>query len=574
VTEPSTSGPPRPNGLSKGDLPYFRQLWNQVVAALLLASFVPLLVIGGGMYLYASQVFVDRAKQNLVKAAAAHRAVIDTFLAERKADLEVAAQTFSLEELVQGGRLEQIFEAFNAARPALTDLGVIDAQGRHLAYVGPYDLKDRNYRQSDWFIETMAQGAYVSDFFLGFRQSPHFIIAVRRGSGPEAWILRATVDPQVLSDLVADFQLTGKARVFLVDRLGRYQTQAGDGAALMADSGLGRQELFEGARLTTHNGLYQVKVWLDQAPWLCVAQVSRKLVSSGLGMVRLVIVFVLILSAMLILLVVLLVANRLVGRLETKKQLIADLGGRLERAGGLSASMRLSRGHALEVRDTLININAVVQWLEAVEAERGPGPAPGSPTESETGSGLTQIRDQTTRALYQLDRLLAATRPGVPALREVDLNALLDDLLEPMNQELELNRINLERDYRDQGLFVFSDPGRLRQVFENLLLNALAAVQPGGSIGLRTEINNGRARVAVQDTGPGLEPLAARYIFDPDLTTHPRGSGLGLPLCRTILYKLGGGISLENRPGQGATFIVELPLRFGDEADRTSPDIP
>ena len=62
----------------------------------------------------------------------------------------------------------------------ITDLGVIDSDGRHLAYIGPYDLMSKNYSEALWFREVMQKGIYISDMFMGFRQEPHFVIAVVR----------------------------------------------------------------------------------------------------------------------------------------------------------------------------------------------------------------------------------------------------------------------------------------------------------------------------------------------------------------------------------------------------------
>ena len=66
----------------------------------------------------------------------------------------------------------------------LTDLGLIDQEGRHLAYVGPYDLMDKNYSEAIWFKKVMEQGIYISDMFTGFRKVPHFIIAITRQDFP------------------------------------------------------------------------------------------------------------------------------------------------------------------------------------------------------------------------------------------------------------------------------------------------------------------------------------------------------------------------------------------------------
>ena len=68
----------------------------------------------------------------------------------------------------------------------MSDLSVIDQDGKHLAYVGPYDLMDKNYSQTFWFKTVMEKGIYISDMFMGFRKVPHFIIAVARQEGEKS----------------------------------------------------------------------------------------------------------------------------------------------------------------------------------------------------------------------------------------------------------------------------------------------------------------------------------------------------------------------------------------------------
>ena len=119
-------------------------------------------------------------------------------------------------------------------------MGIIGDDGHHLAYEGPFaELRDRNYRDTEWFPRVVADGQHVSDVFLGFRHDPHFIMAVRQND-PDGrfWILRATVNPQVFGKLVSRGRLGRTGDCFLVDRQGRFQTLPTTGAALLSASGV------------------------------------------------------------------------------------------------------------------------------------------------------------------------------------------------------------------------------------------------------------------------------------------------------------------------------------------------
>jgi two-component system phosphate regulon sensor histidine kinase PhoR len=111
------------------------------------------------------------------------------------------------------------------------------------------------------------------------------------------------------------------------------------------------------------------------------------------------------------------------------------------------------------------------------------------------------------------------------------------------------------------------DEGRLRQVLENLLGNAVKYSPDGGRIALRLRDGGARLRIEVQDEGLGIPPSERDRIFekfyrlDPALTRGVGGSGLGLYISRQLVEQMGGRISVTSQHGKGSTFTVELPRR-------------
>ena len=120
------------------------------------------------------------------------------------------------------------------------------------------------------------------------------------------------------------------------------------------------------------------------------------------------------------------------------------------------------------------------------------------------------------------------------------------------------------RDWPEDSLRVLADAIQIKQVVINLVRNALQAVEgrPDAEVAVRIEARAGRARICVEDRGPGLSAQNEAKLFEPFFTTKPlgKGTGLGLYLCRLLLERNGGSISASNRPGGGASFVVELPL--------------
>lgn len=110
---------------------------------------------------------------------------------------------------------------------------------------------------------------------------------------------------------------------------------------------------------------------------------------------------------------------------------------------------------------------------------------------------------------------------------------------------------------------VLADAVQLKQVVANLVRNALQAMEgrPGAEVTVRVEGPSGRARIRVEDRGPGLPARSETRLFEPFFTTKPagKGTGLGLYLCRLLVERHGGSISAGNRPDGGAAFVVELP---------------
>jgi signal transduction histidine kinase len=106
---------------------------------------------------------------------------------------------------------------------------------------------------------------------------------------------------------------------------------------------------------------------------------------------------------------------------------------------------------------------------------------------------------------------------------------------------------------------VDGDPVQLRQVFVNLLENAVFAASPQGEVTVRGRRGPGAVELDVEDTGPGVDPATRRRLFEPLITTKDRGIGLGLALVKRIAERHGGGVEYSDRPGGGARFTVRIP---------------
>jgi len=103
---------------------------------------------------------------------------------------------------------------------------------------------------------------------------------------------------------------------------------------------------------------------------------------------------------------------------------------------------------------------------------------------------------------------------------------------------------------------------QLQQVFLNLMFNAIEAMPQGGALAVKTLLDDSEntLRIAISDSGKGMEPPVLDQMFQPFFTTKRKGSGLGLSICQRLVDQHGGSISAESAPGKGTVFTLLIPI--------------
>jgi two-component system NtrC family sensor kinase len=507
------------------------------------------------MYYYATSALKEKTLTTLRMQVINHKDAIDQFLAERTMDVKVVSASLGLDSLITPGALEGVFLSLRSAegRSCFTDLGIIDDQGRHLAYVGPYDLISKNYKDAPWFKAVMERDVYISDVFSGFRRVPHFIIAVKQADNEGAWIIRATVDTVYFDGITSQSPGKRSGDAFLINKNGVFQTNPRMGGQMMGQSEFTGLEPFEGVKLEERQGQIHATAWLKNVAWLCVAKIDQDDIFDALHRVRNTGIFVFILGAILIVLTVLLITNQLVSTLETKRRNIRFLDKQLRHTSYMASSMELSHGFFREINDTLANIDVAATWIKDLARE-------GNLDEIE--KSLDQVKSEVSRSRKTINKFIRFISPGQPIVTEIHINEILDDLLEFLSSELHFKNINVKQDYQDHLPGIRSDQSKLRQVFQSIVLNAISAIGKDGEISLKTRADKNGVIVTVADNGPGIPEENIGKIFDPLFTTKPEGSGLGLAICLNILQRLGGSISVRSKAGKGASFVIQLPFQL------------
>jgi C4-dicarboxylate-specific signal transduction histidine kinase len=245
-----------------------------------------------------------------------------------------------------------------------------------------------------------------------------------------------------------------------------------------------------------------------------------------------------------------------VEELERANRALAGARESLLRSERLAAVGRLAAGIAHEVGNPL---GAIAGYASLARARL----AAGSPDEAE--DFLARIAAETSRIDGIVRGLLDFARPAPPALAAVEVGEALDGALRLARVQPRFREVRVERDLPAGVPPVRADPGRLVQVFLNLLLNAGDAMGGGGTVAVSARAGGGWVEIAVADGGPGIAEADLPRIFDPFFTTKPpgEGTGLGLAICHGILESFGGRIAAENREGGGARFRLVLRAAGG-----------
>jgi signal transduction histidine kinase len=176
--------------------------------------------------------------------------------------------------------------------------------------------------------------------------------------------------------------------------------------------------------------------------------------------------------------------------------------------------------------------------------------------------------EQTGLELKELVRaLLTFAREPTDETETLSLNAVVSDALDLVRHTSASKGVEIVEHLADGDAVVTGNRNQLKQVLLNVVTNARHASADGGSIAVTVATDANRATVRVSDTGPGIEPALRVRIFEPFFSTKgERGTGLGLPVSRTIARLHGGDLRLEAGESAGATFVLELPLAAREAA--------
>lgn len=538
---------------------YYARQKRIFILAVMLVAVVPLSLIGWVSAHYYQESWLRKSALELTSLAANRQEVIDRFLIDQENLLAALVGITQTAELANQENLERIFQVLRRGG-VIIDLGVIDREGNHLAYAGPYRrlLAERNYRQAPWFAATLAQGRHVSDVFRGFRDEPHLVVAV--ADEARQVVLRATLDSELFNSLLAATEVGPGGDAFIINRRGELQTPArcSDSVALVA----GEAASFQAGPTEVVGGrqrqVVQAVVSLKRGEWLLVLQKDVAQSLAGFYRARNLGTAAVAFLALAVMATAALVVQTMLRRLEKADRERMQLNNRVREVEKMALMGRLATSVAHEINNPLQIIGDQAGWIEELLPEEEPAQVRHL---DEYREAAAKIKQHVGRASTITRRLLGLSQPMAARRVEIDLNQLVRDTVSFLEHEIKQQRIRLALELAADLPRVVSRPGQLQQVLLNLLNNAIDAAGREGTVIISTSRRHDRVAVAVADSGPGLPPELMAKIFDPFFTTKQpgKGTGLGLSISRNIMERLGGDLQAANRPEGGGVFTLTLP---------------
>ncbi len=563
----------------EGLIPYltfrdYHQMWGMGIFILMTTSLLPLIVMTLIYYQLIERSIDTEALLRTERVASNARRAVTFFLEERLAALTFAANEMSYEKLSDPDSLAEVLRNLKLGFGGLTDLSVIADTGTQVAYAGPYHLEGKDYSTQPWFMECQQHNACVSEIFLGYRDVPHIVVAVKslRPDG-RFFELRATLETERLIQTLSAFKTGEHADIFLTNHSGVLQTPStyqADGSnrsslpvppfaertqTQVASNTDGQPIVVGYAYITTKiiptpfilmvvkQKAGMMKVWLDlrhQINWFFAA------------------------SAVAVAAVIIITSTFMVSKLfqadheKARTMMVAERNCQLASIGQLAA------GVAHEINNPLALINETagyVRDLFTIKQQYQEDP--------ELVEHIDSIIEAVERCGTITRQLLGFARRFDVKTECVDLKCMVDDVINFHKKEALYRDIAIHVDIPDTIPLIETDRGKLQQIVLNLVNNAFQAIDNGCFLDIRAEMAGPSSiRISIRDNGCGISEAHLNKVFEPFFTTKKegKGTGLGLSITYGLVKKLQGNISVDSKPGEGTMFVVTLPVTMEKDA--------
>jgi two-component system NtrC family sensor kinase len=553
----------------------FSSLRRIIFACMIIVPLIPFLLSLGTGYYYFTTSLGSSTIASMKRIVEDHQQMIESFLKERENDLDLILHSYTFEDLSQSENLGTVFDNLQRQSQAFVDLGVFNQAGVHVAYHGPYSLEGKIYKEADWFKEVMKHGYYISDIFLGYRQIPHFVIAVAQEEAGKKWVLRTTIDTVSFNNIVKSIRIGKTGEAYILNANGLLQTEPRSGGKLM-DKTLNSInypssdidiETFIKKDIKGEKYLYTT-TWLQNKKWLLVVKQEKADAFKALTSAAYLIILIMLVGVSGISALAFYLTNRIVGRMEKMDVEKDRLNQQLIGASRLAELGEMSAGFAHEINNPLQIIKSEQSLIEMTLSDmKEAGQLKESESLAEVEDSMDQIRLQISRCAEITQAILKFGRQDEPKPQIIYLTNFIPEITSMVAQKATVHGISIEQDIAENTYPIHGDPTQLQQVLVNLFNNAIDAIldrhgTSGGKLIIKAgPKQNNSVEIVVKDNGGGISPEDLDRIFSPFFTTKAvgKGTGLGLSICYGIIDNMRGSMEASSEVGVGTTFTILLP---------------
>lgn len=544
----------------------FRRIWYAAVFLTTGVVILPLIFMGVTDYKVTQSSVESEILLRTSRLVSNTRRSVAFFLEERRAALRFIEEDNSCEVLQDTGRLATVLQNLKKGFGGFVDLGMIDSTGKQKAYVGPYKLEGIDYSGEEWFRQVMYRGVYISDVFLGFRQVPHLVIAIKhalpKGS---CYVLRASLDTEKFNDLLSGLEMAGMGDAFIINHEGTLQTPSHSYGKVLDKTSLPIPEYAPETRVLEWKNAEGVPViigyrYITDTPFILMVVKQKPLLMEPWYETRTKLTSFLAVSVSVILLVILGGATYLVNKIYLVDQRRLMILHEVEYASKMASLGRLAAGVAHEVNNPLAIINEKAGYIQDLITYKKD-----YATDGKLMDLADSILSSVERCATITKRLLSFARHVDVRVKTINLSETIEEVLSFLRKEAEYRSIAVSVNVANDIPLFESDRGRLQEIFLNLFNNAFAAMSQGGHLDItaRREDEN-LVSVTITDDGCGIPETDLKRIFEPFFSTKKErgGTGLGLSITYGLVREIGGGITVQSEVGKGTSFIITLPLHM------------
>lgn len=554
----------------------YRRLWALAVTILLVVALLPLLIITVVNYRMTERAIESESRLRTANLVANTHRTISYFFAQRRAALDFIIHDNHRQDLQDPARLAALLDNLNQSfGDGFVDIGIIGGDGQQRAYVGPYALESIDYHNEPWFRHVQTRGMYISDVFLGFRQVPHLVIAIKQDCPDGAcYVLRASLGIGPFADLLAGLELSGQGDAFIVNAEGVLQSPSRYHGNVLETIDLPVPQPSDHTEVVAHTtkageALLIGYRFIEKTPFILMIVKKKEDLLSHWYDTRVKLVLLLAASVTAIVVVILGIVGFIVGRVRLADEKRLATLHQMEYASKMATIGRMAASVAHEINNPLAIVGekaGLIKDLFTFKAAYAEDP--------KLVGLIDSIIAAVTRAGRITKRLLTFARNLEAKIERVNLPETIQEVLSFVERDAQHRNIHIDTRIEPGLDALCMDRGKLQQVILNIVNNAFAAMDQGGRLEIEAApAAAGRFRLAIRDNGPGIAPEDLPRIFEPFYSTKKNqgGTGLGLSITYGLIQEMGGTIQVESRLGEGTCFILDLPLNPDSTCPKASP---